>query len=1440
MRASLGCLLMVVLAAEDLALLGWSEAYFAEASTDPSTLFTDGVLDKRGWEPCVDDVQRLRCWRMFPRASIEGGCLSSVNVSLGGPAAAKDRVMTGGKRATVVLERNGWYSQDLVNSLAAVILQERMGYEVVLQEYGDMNAARSIIHNGQSHAVLEYWGMSRDLPESSASHLNTPYPSVSESWIGYKGESGIYTNAYEFFPRQDSQIHSYYDYYNEYTREDVVRSFMDNGVEPVPATEEYLPSACQHNRSVCGEVALASMSWADVIWSSALLNNHNLKLVGKSVAQEKVYWNFIKRAITLRPLLYYAYFPSPFTVIKSAFELKRDESVVRKVHFPQQSLECMDNLQSALRESGGAVTPDSLRNVTCGYPDNSLIKLTMPVDRVHEDLQRALKFLDVGFMVTHAEVDELIKLYMPRLMEMGSVATPEQILIMQRDTVCEALKTDSVSTSRLLASATRMPQVKQSTPVELHQVTRFLILFVSAIGFLVVATLPIDAFPTQRLRQVIRWWEGYRTIPCITICMVLLYIGMYHKTGLELNMRHPRNWRGVDIGMRIVLGTLIANLVYRGITVLSDLFTSRVVAQSSSKYDYVLPMMQVVCKTVLAIVWFLWVLTMLGASTTWMLTTLSALILVIAFTLNDSIRNIISSVILISEGNMKVGDWITIGDQDGIVEEFSYRCTALRGFDQKLHVVPNALVLASVINNSFRAPYMRIDADVLVDPETDPATLNAFLAKAQTNLLRMEDISAMVVCAVTKFTELGYQVSIACLTVHAPANSHYKKSPPWDWYQPYNQTRTRVATEVGQLLKEFAIDVAGRKINLDSSPGQSIAMCTVDPSVRNQKVETLRQVNETAKHQSTQAQSVLSNLKVYTGVMGPLIYPPSQQSLQSWLAPAFHEVLPDVIAVALTQCTYSPETRSNLKLRLALDDNSNDVTHLNAVSLLVAILDRNYTLLSESRGGETSLVVFVRNELVDNARVLGKAATDRVVAINGAACLVISLGGIEVSIIAMGTKAELIRNEDDFPDVLCEVIDRLELKPVVLSGADVLHAAPNVIFMGSMARQTDVFSDPNQQNVHLAHAREALIRQIEQGDCLSGFEFITLPNISTTMFLDEEDSKSASPAPHAGKAHAAIQIEANKDMNTLKEPVSVVAPQMHAILYSSRCGHIKSTQELEMEAQTAKLLKDRGLGNPVAATINIRGASTQAAKVKNSVQGLLILKIEWMEGESLMAGDQEGTSDPYVVFDSKALFRKGGSSKFGLVPRFDAKKFQTSVKMRTLNPKWAGKDCPELPTALSDLKGLRAHELVLICYDKDTLSFDDLLGQLRLPLKGLPSFVFDEPLLLGGRHMGRLKGKIVVNMQTKSEALGSVLELHKDRKKRKPTWLGNPSALLASKFFQGSTRLIKPAKPQIGDIEKGKTVSGQACQSKESKNNASKGNRVFVEEDITSPSNNDK
>lgn len=99
----------------------------------------------------------------------------------------------------------------------------------------------------------------------------------------------------------------------------------------------------------------------------------------------------------------------------------REERIVRKMHFPPRSIMCMENLQTALRESDGTISQATFRNVSCGYPDNSLMKLTMPLNKVHEDLQRALKYLDVGFTLTQEEVDTLIKLYMPRLKQVSSL-----------------------------------------------------------------------------------------------------------------------------------------------------------------------------------------------------------------------------------------------------------------------------------------------------------------------------------------------------------------------------------------------------------------------------------------------------------------------------------------------------------------------------------------------------------------------------------------------------------------------------------------------------------------------------------------------------------------------------------------------------------------------------------------------------------------------------------------------------------------------------------------------------------------------------------------------------------------------------------------------------------------------------------------------------------
>lgn len=57
-------------------------------------------------------------------------------------------------------------------------------------------------------------------------------------------------------------------------------------------------------------------------------------------------------------------------------------------------------------------------------------------------------------------------------------------------------------------------------------------------------------------------------------------------------------------------------------------------------------------------------------------------------------------------------------------------------------------------------------------------------------------------------------------------------------------------------------------------------MCTMDPSSRTQRLEMTVQKNDIAKQKNAQAPNVLSHVKVWTGVMGPMLYQPSQESLQ--------------------------------------------------------------------------------------------------------------------------------------------------------------------------------------------------------------------------------------------------------------------------------------------------------------------------------------------------------------------------------------------------------------------------------------------------------------------------------------------------------------------------------------------------------------------------------
>ena len=150
-----------------------------------------------------------------------------------------------------------------------------------------------------------------------------------------------------------------------------------------------------------------------------------------------------------------------------------------------------------------------------------------------------------------------------------------------------------------------------------------------------------------------------------------------------------------------------------------------------------------------------------------------------------------------------------------------------------------------------------------------------------------------------------------------------------------------------------------------------------------------------------------------------------------------------------------------------------------------------------------------------------------------------------------------------------------------------------------------------------------------------------------------------------------------------------------------------------------------------------------------TTEGRFRLTFSDLECSDLLAGDVEGSSDPYIMFiwdsvnvleQSKSRFlNKGGFLK-------------TRFKSKTLNPKWPNKKIIITTTG----NEIKAEAMLYVCvFDYDFLKDDDMLGTLPLsfqqlvemrPDETLKELSFDRPLERYGKYGGRIKFKLNVSM----------------------------------------------------------------------------------------------
>jgi small-conductance mechanosensitive channel len=97
----------------------------------------------------------------------------------------------------------------------------------------------------------------------------------------------------------------------------------------------------------------------------------------------------------------------------------------------------------------------------------------------------------------------------------------------------------------------------------------------------------------------------------------------------------------------------------------------------------------------------------------------AALTLAIGFASQDVIGNLVAGVFLISDPEIRIGDWIEWDSNRGIIEDISFRVTRVRTFNNELITVPNSELVNTAVTNPVAKDKLRIPFTFGVGYEDD-------------------------------------------------------------------------------------------------------------------------------------------------------------------------------------------------------------------------------------------------------------------------------------------------------------------------------------------------------------------------------------------------------------------------------------------------------------------------------------------------------------------------------------------------------------------------------------------------------------------------------------------------------------------------------------------------------------------------------------------------
>ena len=201
------------------------------------------------------------------------------------------------------------------------------------------------------------------------------------------------------------------------------------------------------------------------------------------------------------------------------------------------------------------------------------------------------------------------------------------------------------------------------------------------------------------------------------------------------------------------------------------------------------------------------VLESIGINTASLLAAAGVAGLAIGFGAQNLVKDVVSGFFILFEGQFRVGDYIGIGNVEGVVEQTGLRTTWIRSFGGEVHIIPNGEVrqVTNFMGHGMRAMFS-VPIAFEEDVERAIAVLEEAFEKAHEEGALENLVAGPKVLGVTNIGEAGVELSI--------------------WAQAEAMSQWALGRQLRKLVKE-TLDAHGIKLGY---PRRHVMMHPMEPS----------------------------------------------------------------------------------------------------------------------------------------------------------------------------------------------------------------------------------------------------------------------------------------------------------------------------------------------------------------------------------------------------------------------------------------------------------------------------------------------------------------------------------------------------------------------------------------------------------------------------------